>query len=52
MEEPAKPAQANTSSNLVFYGIVICGLGGSLWLIYMVYTAIIMIISDKGLETL
>ena len=51
MEEPAKPAQANTSSNLVFYGITIFGLGGILWLIYMIYTAINMIVTGKGLET-
>lgn len=51
MEEPAKPSQANTSSNLITYGISICGLGGILWLFHMTYTAINMVIAGKGLET-
>jgi hypothetical protein len=51
MEEPAKPSKANTSSNLITYGISICGLAGILWLFHMTYAAINMVIAGKGLET-
>lgn len=51
MEEPTNPAPRDSGSKLFFHGLAIGDLGGVLWLIYMIYAAINMINTGKGLDT-